>query len=92
MRSFACQWVVLCISANALAATETPNLSRSEQEVLKIHKAQIDADQRGDARDWSRCVADGYIFNDDNGVPHTKANVLAQWGKEHKSAIHVTGG
>ena len=81
MRFVAYLCLALCIPASMIRAQEQPKFSPAQQEVLDAHKARIAASERHDFATWSRYVADDCIFSDDDGVLHTKANSLEQWGK-----------
>ena len=81
MRYFTCLFVVLCLSASLIYATDQPKLSPAQQEVLDAHKARVEAVEKRDYATYSRLVADDCMYSDDDGVLYTnpKAHVMEQW-------------
>jgi len=81
MRYFASLFFALCMSVSMIHATDQGKLAPAELEVVNVRAARHEAVRKRDAASWSRYVADDCIFSDDDGVLHTKANSLEQWGK-----------
>ena len=81
MRYFTCLFVVLCLSASLIYATDQPKLSPAQQEVLDAHKARVEAVEKRDYATYSRLVADDCIYSDDDGVLDTnpKAHIVEHW-------------
>ena len=81
MRFITCLLVGLCLSASMLYATDPPNLSPAQQEVLNVRNALREAALKRDMAAWSRYVADDCIFSDEDGVLVTKAQIIEHVGK-----------
>ena len=78
MRYFTCFLVALCLSASVLYAKDEPKLSPTEQEVVDVRIAWMEAYDKRDFATWSRYVADDCIYIDDDGAVVTKAHVMEQ--------------
>jgi hypothetical protein len=76
MRCFTYILPGLSILAGKLCATDQPKHSPAEQEVINVRLARHEAALRRDLAAWSRYVADDCINSDDDGVLHTKAQML----------------
>jgi ketosteroid isomerase-like protein len=63
------------------SATETQKLSLTEQEVVNVNKARMEAAANRDMAAWTRYVAEDCLFSTDGGTVSTKAQMLAHYKK-----------
>jgi hypothetical protein len=76
MRYFACLLVALSICARLLDASDAPQLTSVQQEVLKVHNAIREAAGRRDVAAFAGHVAEDCIFSTDDGIIETKAQFI----------------
>jgi ketosteroid isomerase-like protein len=81
MRSVACFWVALCLSASTTYAADEAKLSPAEQEVVNVSKARIDAASRRDIAALAGYFADDCIFSTDDGTVITKTELMEHYRK-----------
>jgi hypothetical protein len=81
MRTFTCLFVVLCLPAGMIFASEQPKLSPAQQEVLNVRNALRETALKRDMAAWSRYVAEDCIFSTDDGALGTKAQFIEHVGK-----------
>ena len=79
MRQLACIFLWLSPIAMWGSATEAQKLSPTEQEVVDVQRARMEAAARRDLEAWSVYVADDCIFSGDDGSLLTKAQMIAYY-------------
>jgi Domain of unknown function (DUF4440)/Domain of unknown function (DUF3471) len=81
MCRFTVLFLAFCVFASALNAAESPKLSPTELEVLKVRNELRETAFRRDMTAWSRLVAEDCIFSTDDGILITKAQFIKHIGK-----------
>jgi ketosteroid isomerase-like protein len=74
--------VTLSMVAGMIFVTNQPKVRASEQELLNVREARLEAIRGRDIVAWSHYVADDCIFSDDGGVLSLKAKTLGAWEKQ----------